>query len=285
MKFYYIDKLESPRVTANEPSTVLLRRACEAEHIDFIEIISNDFDFANPPRLSKDDLIFRASTDSLSRQLEKLLLTMHPTSFYTGDQGFSRKSSIAVHLAHGIPINHTIFGVSDNQEMLKSSVEKLGGFPIIIKVLGGSHGVGVIRVDSFPSLLSITDYLKATTDGEFVLRQYLEHTSHARLIVLGDTVIDSIKYTSSENDFRTNAGGDPTVQVMNFGEEINNIAVRAVNVLGLEFGGVDVIIDKSGNPYVLEVNFPCYFPRAQRISGANIAHKMVTYLKAKANAA
>jgi hypothetical protein len=287
MKLYCINRLDSTGKPANEPSITLLKQACSTENIEFVELISNTYDFANPHTLDSHDLLYRVSIDSLSRQLEKFLMSMAPTTFYTDERGFWWQDNVvkasALHLAHGIPINKTVFGASDNIHILEKSVKKLGGFPIIIKVAGGSHGVGIIRADSLQSLKSLVDYLKATTKDQFILRQYLEHQTHARIIVLGSDIIDSISYSATDEDFRTNAIDEPTVSVQSFDNKINQVAIDAVRVLGLEFGGVDIIIDKRGNPHVLEVNFPCFFPRAQNISGVNIALSMVTYLKNKAH--
>lgn len=51
----------------------------------------------------------------------------------------------------------------------------------------------------------------------------------------------------------------------------------AVKALGLEFGGVDVMITNDG-PKVVEVNYPCFFPRCQMLTGVDIAGQMVEYL-------
>lgn len=287
MKLYCINRLIETGEMANQPTIKLLKAACENQDVEFVELVSDTYDFAHPPRLNAGDLIYRVATDSLSRQLEKLLLTMRPTSFYADDRGFWWQDNVvkatAVHMAYDLPINKTIFGASNDKTQLESAVKELGGFPIVIKVAGGSHGVGVIKVDSFSSLHSVVDYLRNTTNEQFVLRQYVEHEAHARIIVLGNKVVDSTEYTSEQNDFRTNSAKEPSVTAKDFGSEVNQIAIKSVNVLGLEFGGVDIIIDAKGQAHILEVNFPCFFPRAQRISGIDIAQHMVLYLKHKAS--
>jgi len=285
MKFYCINRLTETGDSANQPTIHLLQAACKSQQVEFVELVSDTFDFAHPPQLNQNDLLYRVATDSLSRQLEKLLLTMQPTSFYADDRGFWWQDNVvkatAVHLAYGLPINKTVFGVSNDKVQLESAVEELGGFPVVIKVAGGSHGVGVIKADSYSSLHSITDYLKQTTDEQFILRQYVEHNAHARIIILNEKVLDSIEYTSEQNDFRTNSSKEPKVVMKDFGTKVNDVAIKAVQVLGLEFGGVDIIIDSEGQPHILEVNFPCFFPRAQQISGVDIAQEIVSYLKHK----
>jgi len=114
-----------------------------------------------------------------------------------------------------------------------------------------------------------------------ILREFIDQPTHARLIVLGDQVVDSIEYVAQGDDFRTNAGDTPSVRPKKFSPEMEAIAVQAVTVLGLEFGGVDMMTDEAGNDVVLETNFPCYFVRAQEATGTDVAGKMVEYLMAK----
>ena len=72
----------------------------------------------------------------------------------------------------------------------------------------------------------------------------------------------------------------PNVQPKKFDACVEDIAVRACKALGLEFGGVDIMITDDGAK-VAEVNYPCFFPRCQMLTGTDIAGKMVEYLEKK----
>jgi glutathione synthase/RimK-type ligase-like ATP-grasp enzyme len=63
---------------------------------------------------------------------------------------------------------------------------------------------------------------------------------------------------------------------------LEDAAVRAVHALRVEHGGVDLLEHPSGRLYLLEANFPCYYPQAQRIGGIDVAGAMVDYLLEKA---
>lgn len=112
------------------------------------------------------------------------------------------------------------------------------------------------------------------------MKEYCNVTSSARLIVLGDKVIDSIEYSAPKGDFRSNEGKTPNVSQKRFSETVNEIAVQAVKALGLEFGGVDIMITDNGAK-VAEVNYPCFFPRCQMLTGTDIAGQMIKYLRDK----
>jgi ribosomal protein S6--L-glutamate ligase len=152
----------------------------------------------------------------------------------------------------------------------------LGDFPVIVKVMGGSHGVGVIRVDSEESLRSLSDYLFATK-VTFVVKEYFTVRSSLRLVVVGNTVVDAIQYMVPVGDFRSNVGEFPVVVKVVPSKVSISLALRAVASLGLDFGGVDILVTDKRN-YITEVNFPCFFPRCQLLTGTDIAGMMIDFL-------
>lgn len=279
MKFYY----QARNKDNNLGIVRCLQEACVQADIECLPIYTESFDYTNLPEFQAGDILYRTSIDKQSGLIGKLLGSTAPvvTVFRDWQALLAFADSLAyeilVNNAAGLPINRTIFDVPRDRTLLAKYVDHLEGFPVIIKALGGSHGVGVMRVDSLASLQSVADFL-SSADGTFIMRQYIPHDIHARLIVLGDKVIDSIAYERAGSDFRTNVGNSPIVHSRRFGDEIDRIAVEATRVLGAEFSGVDILIDKDGKPHIAEVNSPCFFPRAQRVTGTDIAGMLVRHL-------
>jgi len=227
------------------------------------------------------------TTDTKSTILFKLLLNKNiSTVFKDYKIGLMRGSPITGPLLlqeNGLPMIKSIFDIPSDKKLLSQYVNKLDSFPIIIKAIGGSHGVGVMRVDSMESLVSIVDYLNSLSDSKnYILRSYIDHESSARLIVLDNKVIDSISYKRGKQDFRSNAGTDLVVSKKQFSQTIQNNAIKAVNSYGSDFGGVDILIDKKGKGHIAEVNIPCFFPRSQIETGVDIAGELVSFLLKKA---
>lgn len=266
-------------------SLALLQAAVDARNIELVPVVVEDFDFTRVPEIAPGDGLYRVATGGAACRVEQLLLNPGVVSLYTDPMvGIGKLDNVVacsvVHQQAGLPIIPTVFDLPQDRTQLQNAVDALGGFPIIIKAMGGSHGVGVMKLDSMDSLSSVADYLSGTDDA-FIMRQYLHYTAHARLIVLGDRVISSIEYKKVPGDFRSNVGTTLQVLPKDFGSEINQLAVESVRVLRYEFGGVDILIDADGQPYIAEVNFPCFFPRAQHITGHDIAGEMVAYLQQK----
>lgn len=262
----------------------LLKKSAEERGIYVKAIYTEDFDFTENITLTKNDALYRISTDKQSSLIENFLINESVNSFYYSLKDRVRGvgiGAILIHKKNNLPINKTIFSLTDDKTLLKKYAYELGGFPIIIKSLGGQHGVGVMKVDSLESLYSVSDYLCEQKDN-FILRQFIDYKVHARLTVLGHKVISSLGYKRVESDFRTNAVDNPNIVSKKFDSNIEDIAVKAISVLGYEFGGVDILIDKDGSLYITEVNFPCRW--VQQYSSIDISGRMIDFLINKSKA-
>lgn len=262
----------------------LITTACEARGIEY-ELLDPDFVAPSDIKCDASDMVYRV-TDAFHYghlELEHHLISRGVVSFYKNNalpfiMNAEEIDSILLPEL-GIATPKTVNYMPRDRSSLLKCVDYLGGFPIIIKALGGSHGVGVMKIDSTQSLFSVGDYLRKQ-GGMFVMKEFCNVTSTARLIVLGNEVVDSIEYTANDGDFRSNEGVKPNVAPEKFSKEVEELAIKAAHALGLEFGGVDIMITNEG-PKVAEVNFPCFFSRCQMITGVDIAGMMVDYLVAK----
>lgn len=286
MKFYCI--IRSEQNIVNPDTYRLLQEACRARSIEFIPLETDKIDYSKTDDLVvSGSLLYRLAGGTRPALLEALLsdkvVTLRKDISALMAREFAWGSAIRVKQA-GVPIIPTIFNVSRlHDSHLLQYVESLGGFPVVLKSSGGSHGAGVMVIDSIRSLRSVMDYVSDATSADLVLRQYIHNARHLRVVVLGDQVVDCIEYRPQPNDFRTNAVQVPQVdKVEEVPEEIAAHAVAAVTAQGLEFGGVDVLIAEDGQHYIAEVNHPCNFARNQMNTGVDIAGNMIDYLCAKA---
>jgi carbamoylphosphate synthase large subunit len=286
MKFYCIVKHEAED---KQLSTSYLKAAVEAAGHEFVLLGANDFDYVKDiDKIETPSMMYRVGIGMRTAMLEVLLQRKGVVGFHKDTQTLMAHRfpwGDAVRLQHlGMPNIPTILNVSSNEDAkLARYVEQLGGFPVIVKAAGGSHGVGVMKVDSLESLRSVIGFISNDKSAEIALRQFIHNARHIRVVVIGGTVADIIEYNPQSDDFRTNAVSVPSVVDRNDLEErYRQIAIDAVAALDLEFGGVDLLIDTQGNAYIAEVNYPCNFARNQMNTHTDIAAKMVEYLYRKA---
>lgn len=272
MKIYFIS-VDNQNITLK-----LLTDACTKRGINY-EVLSPMSTNPSDITIEPGDAVYRISTMSHygAAELENNLIFKGAKSLYCpGYLPMVCGVDLMILEKAGIPTPKTIPYIPQDRDVLMKCVDELGGFPICLKVLGQSHGAGVMRVDGTQSLFSVSDYVRAH-GGQSVMKEYCDVTSSARLIVLDGKVIDSIEYSANKGDFRSNEGAQPNVAAKTFSDDVNDIAVRAVAALNLKFGGVDIMITPKG-PMVAEVNCPCFFPRCQLLTGTDIAGQMVEYL-------
>lgn len=279
MKFYCLTsaKVDNPTTCA------LFQEACLKRNIEFVRIWPDNFSLAKEV-IAPSSLMYRVGTDLKTTILEKCILTKNITTLYSNNLlGISTLSaSYFYNEISSLPVIKSVSGNVSNKKILEGYVEYLGGFPLIVKVMGGSHGVGVIKVDSFEGLISLLDFLNKQ-EVRILLRQFIEHKKQGRLIVLGDKVLAS-HVNFATLDFRSNRGKNSQRmrEATVFSQKVQDIAVQAVKSIGYEFGGVDILFDEQENPYIAEVNTPCFFPTTQKLTQVDIAGAIIDYLIKKA---
>jgi RimK family alpha-L-glutamate ligase len=257
------------------------KAALSRDDIDFQIIESEKVDFTNLPVIETGSAVYRMDTDYTSSLLERMLLNESHKTFYdmgvTAQVRFQFMPSLQF-LKHGIKTPktiHSIYNASD--ELLEQYSNAVGGFPVVLKAPGGSHSSGIFMCNSIEEIKQVRDR-GTEISQKLVMKQFIDFRQHARLVVIGDVVVDSIEYSRPDGEFRTNLTDDPIVKPEKFSDSVEELAVAAAQAVGARFAGVDIVIDAAGEAYVLEVNSPCNFARNQMTTGVNIAEKMVDFL-------
>lgn len=167
----------------------------------------------------------------------------------------------------GLPVPK--YALVTGEESLDKSLEKVGGqFPVIMKLLAGTQGIGVSIVDSYASLKSVYQTIKKLSpEGEILLQEKIDSNFDIRVQVMikrfdplsqdpkNCQILGSMKREAVEKDFRTNYSLGGSVSAYNIDDEIRNISCAAANAVSCHWCGVDIMIDsKTNKPYILEVN-------------------------------
>lgn len=265
-----------------EPTSKFLRAACAARGIEYVHVDPRVFDWSDDRQLGPGDLLYRPAISVAAIRVEQFLFDPAVATFYEGSDGifFNPSSSPLLFQRAGLPIPRTVFVHSTARHRLDAWVEQLGGYPVVVKLMGYSRGMGVMRADSPASLYSVLDF--TSVEGKSpLLCAYVDGAIHWRLIVVGERVVAAYRNRVDHNDFRTYADADPEQFSVSPRDALADLAVRAVRALRYEFGGVDILEHPSGRLYLLESNFPCYFATPQEIVGTDVSGAMIDHLVAK----
>ncbi len=131
-------------------------------------------------------------------------------------------------------------------------------FPLIMKTLRGSKGVGVLFVDSEKGLDSIVQLIhKQDEDADLLIQEYIKTEYDVRAHVLGGKVLAAMARPVIEGDFRSNVSQGSEPKNIKLTELEIEETLKAAKAVGGYWTAVDFIPSKNREkepPYFLEVN-------------------------------
>lgn len=153
---------------------------------------------------------------------------------------------------HDIGLPHTAF-VGRKQDVLPA-IERVGGAPVIIKLLEGTQGVGVILADSVKVAEAIIETLQSTKQNVLIQKFVGESAgTDVRAFVVGDRVVAAMRRVAQGGDFRSNVHRGGLAEPIELDAAYRETAIRSAQIMGLKVAGVDMLEGKDG-PQVMEVN-------------------------------
>ncbi len=207
-----------------------------------------------------------------SRQTINICADKYRTALRLSDYGIKQPKTILI----------------NDPENADQAVEKLDTeYPIILKTLRGSKGVGVLFIESGRALDSIVQLIhKQDEDTDLLLQEYIKTDWDARVLVLGGKVLATMKRPVIEGDFRSNIsqGSEPEkLELTELEIEESLKAAKAVNGL---WTAVDFIPSKNREkepPFIIEVNSSPGTEGIERASGQNISKEVIQFFADKKN--
>jgi ribosomal protein S6--L-glutamate ligase len=164
------------------------------------------------------------------------------------------------------------------EESLKSLDSK---FPIIMKTLEGSKGVGVLFIESERQIESLVQLLYSQNDDvDLLIQEYIKTDGDIRVIVLGGKVIASMKRDVVEGDFRSNVSQGAKVKEYKLTELELEQCLLAAKAIDGSWTAVDFIPSKNPKkdpPYILEVNHSPGTEGIEKATGDNIVKKVIDF--------
>lgn len=187
--------------------------------------------------------------------------------------------SLQVLSRHQIGLPQTTF-VRDKKDVLPA-IERLGGAPVIIKLLEGTQGVGVILADTVKIAEAIIETLQSTRQNVLVQKFVAESRGRdIRAFVVGDQVVAAMRRVAQGQEFRSNVHRGGRTEPVDLDETYRQTAVRAAQIMGLRIAGVDMLEGKDG-PQIMEVNSSPGLEGIETCTQLDIAGAVIDYIAAQ----
>ena len=242
-------------------------RPCNAliSYIDNGKVVVNDFPYDFVMYLDKDKY--------QSVQLEKAGYRVFNSSAAI-EICDEKMRSYQVLSNNGINMPTTIPGClcftnTDLDMTFMDHIEKLLGYPMVVKESYGSLGKEVYLVNNREELL---EKAKKLIRKPHLFQKYIasSHGTDIRIIVIGNKACAWMK-RQSEGDFRSNlASGGKAFQI-ELPQAYREMAEKITKIINLDFAGIDIMIGENEEPIFCEVNSNAFITGIEKVTGVNIA--------------
>lgn len=179
---------------------------------------------------------------------------------------------------HQLGIPDTTF-VRDRQDILPA-IRRVGGAPVVIKLLEGTQGVGVMLAETEKIAEAIIETLHSTRQNVLVQKFIAESRGRdIRAFVVGDRVVGAMRRIAQPGEFRSNLHRGGRTEAVDLSDAFRETAVRAAQIMGLRVAGVDML-EAADGPRIMEVNSSPGLEGIEGATGMDIAGAVIDYIAA-----
>ncbi len=158
------------------------------------------------------------------------------------------------------------------------AIERVGGAPVVIKLLEGTQGIGVILAPDIKVAEAIIETLQSTRQNVLIQRFVKESKGRdIRALVVGDRVVAAMRRVAQGDEFRSNVHRGGSVEPVDLDPAFERAAVRSAQIMGLRVAGVDMLEGNDG-PLVMEVNSSPGLEGIERATDLDVAGAIIDYI-------
>jgi ribosomal protein S6--L-glutamate ligase len=183
--------------------------------------------------------------------------------------------SLRILAQHDLPIPASL--TVGSAAFLEGAVAEMGDYPFILKPFYGTHGRGIMLLDTPTSLASTVEAL-CDLHHDYVIQSFVTEADGVdiRVLVVGGEAVTAMKRSAPLGEFRANIHKGASGKAFMLPDEYNRLAIKAAAALELEIAGVDLLETNEG-PVILEVNPSPGFEELEAVTGINIANAMIEF--------
>jgi len=177
---------------------------------------------------------------------------------------------------HGVAMPATAF-VRNRADVIPA-IERVGGAPVVLKLLEGTQGIGVILAPDIKVAEAIIETLQSARQNVLIQKFVKESRGRdIRALVVGDRVVAAMRRSAQGDEFRSNVHRGGSVERVEISEEYEQAAVRAAQIMGLKVAGVDMLEGEDG-PLVMEVNSSPGLQGIEEATNLDVAGAIIDYI-------
>ena len=141
----------------------------------------------------------------------------------------------------------------NNEKSVLDAHKRIGGkFPVIIKTVTGTQGIGVSKVNDMESMMSVIQSLWKF-GASLIIQEFLELKFDVRTIVMNGRIVASTKRIKPKKDFRSNRHMGADTEPYTLNDKEKQEILSAARATGAYMVGVDHAVVKD-EIFILECN-------------------------------
>lgn len=220
------------------------------------------------PPGSLEEIIFRIN---VLHRLERLgMLIVNPPSSI--EKCVDKYHALTFLEEAGLPVPRT--AVTEDYEAALKAFYELGG-DVIVKPLFGSRGIGCTRISDANIATRIFRTI-SLYHGVIYLQEYVPHgVSDIRVFVVGGRVVAAMRRVAKS--WKTNVSQGATPVPLKLSEELEELALKACNVVDCKVAGVD-ILNGANAAFIVELNSQPGWRGIQSVTEVNVADEIVRFV-------
>lgn len=173
-------------------------------------------------------------------------------------------------------------GFANSLDHISDLIDMVGGPPLVIKLIEGTHGVGVVMAETKSAAESVVQAFMGLK-ANIIVQEYIKEAKGAdiRCLVVGGKVIAAMRRQAPPGEFRSNLHRGGTGEMIKISAEERDIAIKAVKAMGLNVAGVDMLRSERG-ALILEVNSSPGLEGIERVTNKDIASLIIKFIEENA---
>lgn len=176
---------------------------------------------------------------------------------------------------HDVDIPRTV--IARNPDQIRSAIKKVGGLPVILKLIRGTQGVGVMLAEKVEQVESIIETVW-NLGQDILIQEFVKESEgkDIRALVVGDRAVAAMRREARVGEFRANIHRGGGATALKLPPSYERAAVMATRVMGLQLAGVDLLESRHG-PKVMEINSSPGFEGLEAATGLDVARTVIEY--------
>lgn len=181
---------------------------------------------------------------------------------------------------HNLGLPATVY--TRRPEHVKDCIERVGGVPVVVKLLEGTQGVGVVLAESHRAAESVIEAFQGL-EQNILIQEFIKESrgSDLRALVVGRRVVAAMRRQATPGEFRANLHRGGSAAAAKLPPAYRQTALAAARALGLRVAGVDMLESQHG-PMVLEVNSSPGLEGIEKATGADVAGEVIQFIEREA---